>query len=57
MLSLPKTGAAKKNRWLLVRLKTVYPPKTTFCGGYKKIFKWMIHGNKIHKILKYLFGI
>ena len=23
----------------------------------KNIFKWMINGNKIHKILKYLFGI
>ena len=21
------------------RLKTVYPPKTTFCGGYKNILK------------------
>ena len=30
------------------RLKTVYPPKTSFCGGYKKLLyiAWACFGNE-----------
>ena len=41
-----------RNDGITDRLKTVYPPKTSFCGGYNKLFSIRI----IHAHLKYIWN-